>query len=423
MRNLYLTIFCGFILFLVSCQKGGEENQLEGFTSLKKGIHYKFIEANDDGITPVVGDLAFLHATLRQNDSIISTTYTTNEMMERMIGELESDFPIEGVVKLMSVNDSVTVALEVDSLEAIQKPFERGFGQLMYLDIRLMKIEFISERKNLQKTILSSFKKQGNGFHYTFHKDVEGVTPKAGEHVTCSIIMRNNDRIKLRTGDRDLPRNVIMPKDDQFSSPLHRAIYLMSVGDSMTVGIETDSLPGKTKGYYTGDIMEVDIKLLAIRDAATAEEAVQAATRKANELKEDAKRKAVSIPNRIQNIIQEYKEGKLPVIKDKTNLEYLILEEGSGEKVANGKKVGVHYSGHFLKDGKKFDSSFDRGSPYYFKLGRKEVIEGWDVGVSHLKKGTTAVLFVPYYMAYGDKGFGKVIPARANLVFYVEVME
>lgn len=87
-----------------------------------------------------------------------------------------------------------------------------------------------------------------------------------------------------------------------------------------------------------------------------------------------------------------------------------------------GQQVTVHYTGT-LTDGKKFDSSRDRGSPFQFKLGLGQVIKGWDEGVAQLSKGQRANLTCTPDYAYGARGFPPVIPANATLVFDVELID
>lgn len=97
------------------------------------------------------------------------------------------------------------------------------------------------------------------------------------------------------------------------------------------------------------------------------------------------------------------------------------LREGTGEVAKAGQTVGVHYVGT-LTDGKKFDSSRDRGQPFRFRLGAGEVIQGWDLGVAGMKVGGLRKLTIPSDLGYGDAGYPGVIPPKATLVFEVELL-
>lgn len=104
-----------------------------------------------------------------------------------------------------------------------------------------------------------------------------------------------------------------------------------------------------------------------------------------------------------------------------SGLKYIVLKKGKGKKSENGKIAEVHYTG-WLLDGKKFDSSRDRGEPFEFTLGAKQVIAGWDEGVALMKIGDEFRLILPPSLAYGERGAGEVIPPNATLVFDVELL-
>lgn len=94
------------------------------------------------------------------------------------------------------------------------------------------------------------------------------------------------------------------------------------------------------------------------------------------------------------------------------------LKVGNGPEVTPGKFVGMYYEGK-LKSGKVFDKC-QSGKPFKFKLGKGEVIKGWDVGLNGMKVGGKRRMTIPAPMAYGAQGAGPDIPPNATLVFDVE---
>jgi peptidylprolyl isomerase len=105
-----------------------------------------------------------------------------------------------------------------------------------------------------------------------------------------------------------------------------------------------------------------------------------------------------------------------------SGLWYTDVATGQGAGAEPGRTVRVHYTG-WLPNGKKFDSSRDRGEPFAFTLGAGQVIPGWDEGVKGMKVGGRRKLVLPPQLAYGEAGAPPDIPPNATLVFDVEVLD
>ncbi len=99
------------------------------------------------------------------------------------------------------------------------------------------------------------------------------------------------------------------------------------------------------------------------------------------------------------------------------------IKEGDGKTFPKrGDHVYVHYTGTLL-DGKKFDSSVDRGEPFEFNVGTGQVIICWDLSVIRLSLGEKIKVVCPYSLAYGERGAGGVIPPKADLIFEMELIK
>ncbi len=103
------------------------------------------------------------------------------------------------------------------------------------------------------------------------------------------------------------------------------------------------------------------------------------------------------------------------------NLQINDLKEGDGAEAVLHSKVKVHYTG-WLMDGKKFDSSLDRGEPFSLTIGMKRVIPGWEQGLVGMRVGGKRELIIPPELGYGKRGAGGVIPPDATLKFEVELL-
>ena len=114
-----------------------------------------------------------------------------------------------------------------------------------------------------------------------------------------------------------------------------------------------------------------------------------------------------------------------PIIPDSPPPEDLAvrdLVEGIGETAIPGRTVTVQYAGYLYDTGEKFDSSWDQGKPFTFKLGSGAVIPGWEEGIVGMEISDRRELVIPPDMGYGEQQVGS-IPPNSTLVFVIELLD
>lgn len=127
-------------------------------------------------------------------------------------------------------------------------------------------------------------------------------------------------------------------------------------------------------------------------------------------------------PNSLVKDEEKVMPGNNSVIELPDGLEVQDIVIGSGQEAKNGNTISAHYLGT-LSSGQKFDSSYDRGEPFSFVLGRGEVIKGWDLGLVGMRVGGKRKLVIPPELGYGNRNVGNgVIPPNSTLYFDVELV-
>ncbi len=119
-------------------------------------------------------------------------------------------------------------------------------------------------------------------------------------------------------------------------------------------------------------------------------------------------------PNRSEKLNKTYTTD--------SGLQYVFTELGEGARAKSGDKVSVHYIGK-LENGKEFDNSYKRSTPFSFTIGEGKVIKGWDEGIALLNVGDKAVFTIPSQLGYGPMEIPGLIPANSNLIFEVELLD
>jgi len=158
------------------------------------------------------------------------------------------------------------------------------------------------------------------------------------------------------------------------------------------------------------------ISLTILRKGAEAEafDAAKAFEEEQKNLIEKQKQKELALAAEAEGLKQEF-TNVTP-----SGLRYIVLEEGTGKTPIATSNVRVHYTGSFI-DGKVFDSSVQRGEP--IDLGLNQVIPGWTEGIQLMKEGAKYRFYVPYSLAYGERGYPGAIPPKSDLIFEVELIK
>lgn len=134
-----------------------------------------------------------------------------------------------------------------------------------------------------------------------------------------------------------------------------------------------------------------------------------------------ARKETISKKNRLAGeafLVEKAKEEGVMALSD--GILYEVLNEGTGPKPAKGSNVTLHYEGRLIT-GEVFDSSYERGAPASFNLNR--LIKGWQVAVPNMPEGSKWRLYIPYQMAYGQRGAGAKIKPYSTLIFDIELIE
>ncbi len=265
-----------------------------------------------------------------------------------------------------------------------------------------------------------------NGLYYKFFVQNEnGVKGIEGDRMTIRYIFTNqkNDSVLMdsKQGSQDGSGFVeIGVQKPTFKGSLEDGLLMMAKGDSASFIVPADSFFLKTmrmnelpKQFKSGDHIKAVLKVKDIKSKAEVEQLMK---KQQAEMEEKAKAAKESEQANFDKYIADNKITAKPTA---SGLIYVETKKGSGPNPKVTDIVKVHYTGKLL-DGKKFDSSVDRGEPVEFPLNR--VIPGWTEGVQLMRKGGKCNLIIPSAIAYGPQGQNG-IPPYSPLVFEIELID
>ena len=180
--------------------------------------------------------------------------------------------------------------------------------------------------------------------------------------------------------------------------------------------------------YYTGDSININTKMFskgmtdASRDRALMNDTAASAFIVSYMQRREKARLMAEYGQQVEaaKLWLADNAGKEGVITTSSGLQYKVLQEGTGITPGPEDVVTVHYTGKTI-DGTKFDSSYDRGEPAQFRVSN--VIRGWVEGLQLMKEGSRVMLYIPYDLAYGERGAGNIIKPFETLIFEVELLK
>lgn len=270
----------------------------------------------------------------------------------------------------------------------------------------------------------TGFEKTNNGLLYKYYRqNEEAKKPNSGDVLDVTMFYTSADSIIFDS--RNNP-NVLrmMIKESQYKGDIYEALQMLAIGDSALFLISADSFFLKSVGMQqlpdfikSGSLLHFNIRLNSIQTKAEYEA-------EQKKIMDENQKRTIELKQKELSDLREYLiDNKINVTPTKGGLYYINIEEGTGEQAIAGKTVKVHYLGT-LFNGKKFDSSYDRGEPFEFQLGAGQVIKGWDEGIALMKVGGKAKLIIPSHIGYGESvAAGGLIAPFSTLVFEVELLE
>ncbi len=442
MKKNYLSIVILFALFsaiVVSCG----DSEFPGFKKTETGLYYKFYIENDDTLKASQGDFVTLALKYGNEDTII---FNSDRMPDGLTFAL--DFPFhkadlyEGLM-MMSEGDSATFMISADSFffkaaRARQLPSYIDSGSFLAFNVRMIDIETklekelneqarLEERRAQEPVDLQKYLADNNypadptpdGIYFISEVKGTGKSPSVGEMVSVHLSVNLVDGSKIFSSlDRGEPIEFEFGKKFD-TDGLEKGIAMMRKGGKAKVIVPSDMAYGAERrgnlvDSYSTIVYEVELVNLRSVDEYRKEQ---------DKMKQEREQEEVQLKDNERKAIKQYLSQKgLQGTPSVTGLYYIETEEGTGALAESGKTVRVHYTGT-LFDGKKFDSSHDRGEPYQFVLGQGQVIKGWDEGIARMKEGGKAVLIVPSWLAYDKRGAGQDIAPDTPLRFDVELVE
>lgn len=284
------------------------------------------------------------------------------------------------------------------------------------------------------------FEKGDGGLQYKIVKDNGQPKAQTGDLLSVNLtVTTDRDSLLSSTYKIGLPQIINIAADSMpglYPGDYNSMFKMLGEGDSAIFKLDLDTMAAKTmqpKPDFADKYVTFNVKVNKhfskgdLTDSALYAEVNTYFDAEIEKLK-------ASEEGKINTYIEK---NDLEPLKTASGLQYIIVEEGTGEKPVAGDTVQVNYTGALVATGDVFDTSvktvaeehniFNAMRPYEpakFAIGVRQVIPGWDEGLLLLPKGSKAKLIIPSELGYGERGDGRgVIPPFAPLVFDIELID
>jgi FKBP-type peptidyl-prolyl cis-trans isomerase FkpA len=259
-------------------------------------------------------------------------------------------------------------------------------------------------------------KKTKSGLLYKIISDEKNPLVKRGQFIKLSFNQKIRDSL-LFTSDSSMPAYV---RIDSVSANAYSPVEvfpLLRKGDSAVIIQLADSIRRKSQQPLPPFIHKNDKIVLNLRvlDVFTDEVSVQ---KDRTEAMDAFHAKQMKV---IENYLQEH---NIQATKTGDGVYVEIKNPGTGASADSGKQISVIYTGKTFPAGKVFETNDkEDGQPIKFVIGERKIIQGWDEGIRLLKKGGTATLYIPAFLAYDQQPAGPSKKPNENLIFDVRVVD
>ena len=413
----------------------------DGYKTTDTGLKYKFYVKNE-GANPRPGDFITINMYYGNEDTIL---FDSKNIPNGLTFPLDSSYfegdLFEGIM-MMTRGDSASFIMSADSffLVIARAPSLPEFctpGSMLTFEVGLEDFQTAEDKEMADAKALEDRKVEAeeqlakyivdnnittepleSGLIFIEEKKGSGRSPEPEEMVKVNLTVSLLDGTQLfSTDDRGEPFEYQYGKNFD-TKGLEEGVGMLKKGGKARLIVPQQIAYGaEERGPqvepYSTIIYDVELVDIRSKEAYDKERSKKQAEQQA---KEDQKK--INEKSLREKYLADH---NITVPPTASGLIYIEKEQGTGARAVPGSTVHVHYKGTLL-DGTQFDSSYDRGEPFSFRLGVGQVIKGWDEGIAMMSEGGKATLIIPSEIAYGSRDSGS-IPAYSTLVFEVELVK